>query len=120
MEHSRGRMSLSRGAVSWDDGSTPRVGRVQETPAPIYMSTPYEGQGAWGGRDASPRGRDGGAFRQERPDCEEATDARIAHLKELLESERRITRLFSHYSKLNLEGINVDEPDTFKAQGSYS
>jgi hypothetical protein len=104
-------MSLSRGAVTWDDDSTPRVGRMRETPAPIYMSTPYEEQGAWGGRDASPGGRDGGAFRPERPEYEDATDARIAHLKELLESERRITRVLSHYSKIKLDGVNVDEPD---------
>jgi hypothetical protein len=99
-------MSLSRGAVSWDDNSTPKVGRVNETPAPIYMSTPYEGQGAWGGRDASPGGWMEGVAREKRPEYYvDATDARIVQLEELLASERRVTKVLTHYSKVNLDGV---------------
>jgi hypothetical protein len=107
---------LSRGSIRWEDEEGPPVGRGQRPPVPLYASTPLD----FDGREE--RQKDGRESDYEVKDMQltdsghgyvDVTNWQIKHLTELLESERRLVRVLSSMSNLDLDqpkkGGLVDE-----------
>jgi hypothetical protein len=119
MDRSRG-----RGLSGWYTG-TPEVGRGRGIPPPRYTSTPMDSEqgGAWGG--ARPKGKNDEELpwqdRREKAsqaDTIDIKELKIQHLSEMLDSERRVVKLLSFMSNIQLEEVRemVEEDDRVRQE----
>jgi hypothetical protein len=105
MDQSRGRSGMSRGSLRWDEEDGPTVGRGRGYIRPICASTPLE-PGFQGARNDQ-EGDSDHEVREMRVAGEtreyvDVTNLEIVHLRELLENERRVVRLLSRVSNIDL------------------
>jgi hypothetical protein len=100
-------MSVSRGTIRWEEEDGPPVGRSPEAPRPVYASTPLEIGGM--GVEEKKRGESDYEIRDMQLDESkkgyiDLTNWHIQHLTELLESERRMVKVLSSVSGVELAG----------------
>jgi hypothetical protein len=94
-------MAFSRGSIRWEDDEGPPVGRRPEIPRPLYASTPMEGEGL-GGREETNYEVQDMRVEESGRGYVDMTNWQIQHLTELLESERRLVRVLSSASNIDL------------------